>query len=40
MTGEIEGSPSTGHTGPVNSVAFSHDGQRIVSGSDDGTIRV
>ena len=37
----MEGCPFTGHTGWVNSVAFSHDGQRIVSCSlRDGTIRV
>jgi WD40 repeat protein/serine/threonine protein kinase len=30
----------TGHTGRVTSVAFSHDGKRIVSGSDDQTLRV
>src|SRR6202042_300073 len=29
-----------GHKMPVNSVAFSHDGKRIVSGSSDQTIRV
>jgi WD40 repeat protein len=29
-----------GHTGSVNSVAFSRDGWRIVSDSDDNTIRV
>ncbi len=29
-----------GHTGPVNSVAFSPDGKRIVSGSDDHTVKV
>ena len=29
-----------GHKGPVTSVAFSRDGQRIVSGSEDGTVRV
>jgi WD40 repeat protein len=29
-----------GHTEPVNSVAFSQDGKRIVSGSDDKTIRI
>jgi WD40 repeat protein len=28
------------HEGPVNSVAFSPDGSRIVSGSQDGTVRV
>jgi hypothetical protein len=39
-TGQMEGSPFTGHTNSVNSVAFSPDGNRIVSGSDDGTIRL
>src|SRR5262249_33473964 len=29
-----------GHTGTVNSVAFSPDGQRIVTGSGDRTVRV
>jgi tRNA A-37 threonylcarbamoyl transferase component Bud32 len=29
-----------GHAGPVNSVAFSPDGKRIVSGSQDRTLRV
>src|SRR5262249_12363155 len=29
-----------GHTGRVTSVAFSHDGKRIVSGSDDQTLTV
>ncbi|KAF5340209.1 hypothetical protein D9611_007898 [Ephemerocybe angulata] len=32
--------PLTGHTGPVWSVAFSWDGRRIVSGSEDKTVRV
>ena len=36
----MEGSPFTGHTDWVTSIAFSHDGQRIVSGSSDDTIRV
>jgi WD40 repeat protein len=40
MTGETAAGPFTGHTGPVNSVAFSPDGQHLVSGSDDRTIRV
>jgi hypothetical protein len=30
----------TGHTGPVLSAAFSPDGDRIVSASEDGTVRV
>jgi WD40 repeat protein len=29
-----------GHTGPVTRVAFSREDQRIISGSDDGTVRV
>ena len=29
-----------GHTGRVTSVAFSPDGKRIVSGSDDNTVKV
>jgi WD40 repeat protein len=37
---EIAAGPFTGHTVRVNSVAFSPDGQHIVSGSDDKTIRV
>jgi len=32
--------PLKGHSGPVRSVAFSPDGHRIVSGSEDNTIRV
>ena len=30
----------TGHTARVNSVAFSPDGQRIVSGSSDNTLKI
>jgi WD40 repeat protein len=32
--------PLEGHTGGVNSVAYSPNGQRIISGSDDSTIRI
>jgi WD40 repeat protein len=39
-TGEVVVGPLEGHTWPVNSVAFSPDGNRIVSGSADGTIQV
>jgi WD40 repeat protein len=40
MTGETVADPFTGHTDWIWSVAFSPDGQHIVSGSGDGTIRV
>jgi hypothetical protein len=39
-TGQPIGDPLTGHTGAVSSVAFSPDGTRIVSGSDDHTLRL
>ncbi|KAE9388448.1 WD40 repeat-like protein [Gymnopus androsaceus JB14] len=34
------GDPLQGHDDPVTSVAFSHDGTRIVSGSGDKTVRI
>jgi WD40 repeat protein len=37
---EVQLSPLIGHTGPVWSVAFTANGQRIVSASHDGTARV
>ena len=40
ITGVMKGVPLTGHTHYVNSVAFSQDGQWIVSGSNDGIICV
>src|SRR6266702_1266719 len=39
-TGETVAGPFTGHMEAVRSVAFSPDGQRIVSGSKDRTIRL
>jgi WD40 repeat protein len=37
-TGQALGQPLSGHTGWVNSVAFTPDGQTLASGSYDGTI--
>jgi WD40 repeat protein len=34
------GSPFTGHKGAVSAVDISNDGHRIVSGSDDATLRL
>jgi len=39
-SGQPIGAPLTGHSGPVESVAFSPDGKRIVSGSADTTVRM
>jgi WD40 repeat protein len=39
-TGEVAAGSFEGHTGPVMSVAFSPDGQKIVSGSYDQTVQV
>ena len=40
LDGTSVGIPFTGHTHYVNSVAFSPDGQTIVSGSGDNTVRL
>ncbi|KIJ49067.1 hypothetical protein M422DRAFT_161600, partial [Sphaerobolus stellatus SS14] len=39
-TGELVSGPFEGHTSVVSSVAFSPDGQRVVSGSYDKIIRI
>lgn len=38
--GSAERPAFRGHTGPIHSVAYSPDGQRIISGSADMTIKV
>ncbi|WP_353259134.1 WD40 repeat domain-containing protein, partial [Prochlorothrix hollandica] len=40
LQGPQIGEPFQGHPNWVRSVAFSPDGERIVSGSDDGTLRL
>ncbi len=40
LRGQVEQACFTGHTAPVNSVAFSPDGRRAVSGSGDYTVRL
>ena len=40
VSGECVLGPLEGHTSSVSSVSFSGDGSRIVSGSDDKTVRV
>jgi WD40 repeat protein len=39
-TGELVGGPFEGHTGYVEAVAYSPDGNRVVSGSRDRTVRI
>ena len=40
MTTGKEAFPTTGHQGPLNSVAISPDGGLLASGSDDGTLKL
>ncbi|RWA05589.1 hypothetical protein EKO27_g9520 [Xylaria grammica] len=40
LAGAVRYQMLEGHTGVVIAVAFSHDGEMLVSGSEDGTIRV
>ncbi|KAF9058822.1 hypothetical protein BDP27DRAFT_1160607, partial [Rhodocollybia butyracea] len=39
-TGKAEGNPLQGHTSYVSSVAFSPNGKKIVSGSDDRSVGI
>jgi WD40 repeat protein len=40
LLGEIGGSPLIGHAKPVVAVAFTPDGKRLATGSQDGTVRL
>jgi hypothetical protein len=39
-TGDLMGKPLTGHTRTINHIKFSSDGSRLISDSDDKTIRI